>query len=62
MVEHPSLDTVYEWGRTAPQELLGYADALDTKALTLFVAASVIIGVTAALSPNPPKDGLGDSP
>ena len=49
MDERPSLDIAFELARTAPQELLGYSDALDTKALTLFVAASVIIGVTAAL-------------
>ena len=47
--QFPSRDLVFEFGRTGLQDLLGYSDALDTKALTLFVAANVIISVTAAL-------------
>ena len=47
--EFPSRDLAFEWGRTAPGELSKVADAIDTKLLGVFAAASVIIGVTTAL-------------
>ena len=47
--EFPSRDLTFEWGRIAPNELGNIADAIDTKLLGVFAAASVIIGVTTAL-------------
>ena len=47
--EFPSRDLTFEWGRIAPEELGKIADAIDTKLLGVFAAASVIIGVTTAL-------------
>ncbi len=48
-MKYPSRDLTYEWGRTAPDELAKYADALDTKLVGLLAAASIIISVVAGL-------------
>lgn len=49
-MKYPSRDIVYEWGRTATEQLAHEADALDTKIIAIFTAGSVIIGVITALS------------
>lgn len=47
--EYPSRDVMWESGRTAPQDMCRVADALDTRAMGVFVAGSVIIGVVAGV-------------
>jgi hypothetical protein len=39
----------FEWGRTAPEQLSKIADGLDTKIISIFTAAAIIVGVMAAL-------------
>ena len=48
--EYPGMDTTYEWGRIAPEQLSKEADSLDTKIIGLFAAASIIISVVATLA------------
>ena len=50
VIEYPSMEITYEWGRAAPEQLSKEADALDTKIIGLFAAASIIIGVVATLA------------
>ena len=48
--KYPSRDLMYEWGRTAPEQLGKEADILDTKILGVFSIACVIISVITALA------------
>ena len=48
--EYPSRNLMYEWGRTAPEQLGKEADALDTKILGVFATACIIISVISALA------------
>ena len=48
--KYASRDLMYEWGRTAPEQLSKVADALDTKILGVFSIACIIISVTIALT------------
>lgn len=48
--KYPSMDIFYEWGRTAPEQLSRVADALDTKIISVFIAAAIIVGVMAAMA------------
>ncbi len=45
--ESPSRDLTFEWGRTAPDELAKIGDSIDMKAVGVFAAASLIVGVAA---------------
>jgi hypothetical protein len=47
---YPSKDLMYEWGRTAPEQLSKVADALDTKILGVFSIACIIVSVIPALT------------
>ena len=47
--KHPSQDLTFEWGRRGPEELCEVSDALDAKAMAVFLAGSIIIGVVAGV-------------
>ena len=50
---YPSMETTYEWGRKAPEQLSSEASSLDIKAIAVFTSASLLIGVLSAVA-----DGL----
>lgn len=45
--EFPSRDLAFDWGRTAPAELLKIDDSIDTKCVGIFATASLILGLAA---------------
>jgi hypothetical protein len=48
--KYPSMDTTYEWGRKAPEQLSSEASSLDIKAIAVFTSASLLIGVLSTVA------------